>query len=170
MVVGVVKEKYSVEISRCPISGKIVSEYWRNAEGGLHRPDGPAVIETDRITGVVTEEQYYLNGEIHRPDGEPAMINYCHKTGNVLRKAWLENDILVRSGGLPTMEYFDGHTQKLVRAEYQISRGGSCKSRLHRLDGPAVITFDPVSGKQTGALFYKNGRKASSPLGSTFGR
>lgn len=41
---------------------------WRDADGKLHRPDGPAVIWADGT------EEYWLHGERHREDG-PAVIN-----------------------------------------------------------------------------------------------
>jgi hypothetical protein len=70
------------------------TQFWYNAEGWLHREDGPAVIWTDG------DEEWYQDGLLHRMDG-PAVI---HSTGE---QQWFVHDVRHRLTG-PARIYADG--------------------------------------------------------------
>jgi hypothetical protein len=94
---------------------KFGNRFWRNANGDLHRLDGPA------IESVYGNKQWYQNGLLHRLDG-PA-VEYANG-----RKSWFKNGKLHRLDG-PAAEYFDG-----TKSWFQ-------NGKLHRLDGPAREYF-----------------------------
>jgi hypothetical protein len=89
---------------------------WRNANGDLHRLDGPAL---ESIFGL---KAWYENGLLHRLDG-PA-IEQADRN-----KEWYQNGEKHRTDG-PAALYFDG-----TRVWYQ-------NGKLHRLDGPAIERGD----------------------------
>jgi hypothetical protein len=62
---------------------------WRK-DGKLDRADGPAVIERDRVTGVVIVEQWFKDGKPDRADG-PAIILRDPMTGDITFDEWLKN-------------------------------------------------------------------------------
>jgi hypothetical protein len=103
-----------------PTSGRHVSadgrEFWLNAEGKLHRDDGPAVEYGDG------SKAWYRNGTFHREDG-PA---YESADGT---KVWCRNGRVHRDGG-PACISPDGY-----EAWYQ-------DHKLHRDDGPALVRPD----------------------------
>jgi hypothetical protein len=70
------------------------SKLWRNANGDLHRVDGPAVIYADG------HKEWWQNCELHRDDG-PAVIN---ADGD---KFWCQHGKFHRVDG-PAIEYADG--------------------------------------------------------------
>ena len=85
---------------------------YRNAEGQLHREDGPAVeyVDGDKV--------WYLNGQLHREDG-PAIE---HADGY---KVWYLNDKRHREDG-PAIEHADGYKEWWLN------------NKRHREDGPAI--------------------------------
>ncbi len=89
-------EIYEVTITREVASGVAVSESWRNQAGRRHRPDGPAEIKRDPITGVITNEAWFQNGQSHRVDG-PAIITRHAKTGVTTYSAWYSHDEKIKA-------------------------------------------------------------------------
>jgi len=158
-VVSIVEEHYKVRISRCPVSGVIVEEEWKNQNGLLHRIDGPALIERNRDVDVETHRAFWLNGQRHRSHGKPALLEFGQSSGLLFRRVWLEHGKFVRPDNLPHVEWLDEETGIVVRAEYRIKNNTKYGSSLHRENGPALLKFDRVSGDQTGAEFYRFGRK-----------
>ena len=61
------KETLTVETSK---RGTIT---YRNADGKLHNPDGPAAIYTDG------GKAYYINGQLHNPNGPALVYTNGHK-------------------------------------------------------------------------------------------
>ncbi|MDD9911210.1 MAG: hypothetical protein OXR62_16200 [Ahrensia sp.] len=60
----------------------------------LHREDGPAWIERDRLTGRETTEWWYQNGLRHREDG-PAVLEKTDRTGiTTLEEHWQEGELI----------------------------------------------------------------------------
>jgi hypothetical protein len=57
---------------------------YRNADGELHNPDGPAIIDADG-------EWHYINGQLHNPNGPAVIYANGHKeyyiNGEELTKA-----------------------------------------------------------------------------------
>jgi hypothetical protein len=66
-------------------------ETWYDADGRKHRIGGPAHIEQDPKTGVVTHESYFVHGKCHREDG-PAVIRHYAKTGRLTGQWWYLNN------------------------------------------------------------------------------
>ena len=73
-------------------NGSVLSEEWLDADGRLHREDGPAWIKY-HADGSVLSEEWFVDDKLHREDG-PAMIWY-HADGSVMYKAWHVNDMLL---------------------------------------------------------------------------
>ena len=76
-----------------------VKETWENDENRWHKLYGPAQIYYDK-NGLVSRENYYLNGNLHREDG-PAIIQYnengdakyehfCLNDRVLIFKSWIE--------------------------------------------------------------------------------
>jgi len=63
-------------------SEPVLVMYHKN--GKLHRDDGSASYLVDPATGVVTNENWYLDGEPHRNDGQPSTIQRNSETGEVV--------------------------------------------------------------------------------------
>lgn len=91
-------------------------------EGLLHRTDGPAIIEADG------SEHWYIRGKTHREDG-PAITNIFEDHSK--EELWYWEDELHRIGGPAYTEYApDG---SVVNQEW-LENG-----KLHRTDGPALL-------------------------------
>ena len=73
-------------IERDPATDTVICEEWWS-DGTLHRVDGPAVIERDPATGIVTREDWWNDGSLHRTDG-PAIIERDPATGIVTCEEW----------------------------------------------------------------------------------
>ena len=67
---------------------KKTEKYFLNANGKLHRENGPAEISYYE-SGGKEDEHYYINGVLHRLDG-PAFISY-HGNGKIKREAYYIN-------------------------------------------------------------------------------
>ena len=91
-------------------------EFWRNANGDLHRENAPAI---ERADGA---KEWWINGRLHREDGPAGEM----ANGD---KHWYQNSKFHREDG-PAVERADG------TVEYWINDG------LHREDGPAVERAD----------------------------
>lgn len=66
------------------------SEIWSLATVGLHRLDGPALFECDPSTGVVTQEEWHVNGRRHRTNG-PALVHRNSQTGEIYKSEFWQN-------------------------------------------------------------------------------
>lgn len=158
-VVGVVQEHFQVTICRCPISGVITDEEWRDHDGLLHRWDEPAIVRRERDTGIVTERSWYWRNQLHRPSDEPAMLEYAEQSGKLIRRHWLLHGEYSRPHDRPHIEWVDEETGVVVRAEYRLKTSPGKRSQLHRETGPALILFDRYTGEPTEAHLYRFGRK-----------
>lgn len=158
-VVGVIQEHFKVSVCKCPLSGVISEEEWRDHNGLLHRWDEPAITRRDRDSGVVTERSFCWRDQLHRTNGEPAQLLYEERSGQLIRRAWLVHGEYSRLNDLPHVELLDERTGNIVRAEYRIRMDGGRRSALHRETGPALLLFDRISGQKTDSAFYRFGRK-----------
>lgn len=161
-----IDENYIVRTYRCPESGVVVSEQWGTSKFPRHRTGGPAVIDRDRDTGTETFIGYFENNLRHREGGLPSDQEF-DKEGNLIWQAFRVRGEYERENDLPHCEEFDPETGQCIRAEYRIKnphfRGLGKTSLLHRMNGPAVLTYDRLTGELTGATFYRSGRKQSPP-------
>lgn len=162
LVIKLIDEHYRVRIVRCPESGIITEERWENHDRLHHRLDGPALINRDRFSGHVTSMLFLVNGEYHRADGEPAQLEFDETTGVCTVRAYFVDGRSWRPDGLPHVERIDPETGILWQAEYWDNRPEWDRPKRHRVDGPALITYDRLTGEQTDALYYVNGRKRAS--------
>jgi hypothetical protein len=69
-----------------PVTGVVTREEWRT-DGKLDRAGGPAFILRDDITGIVACEAWWKDGKIDRADG-PAFIDRDEATGTVTYEEW----------------------------------------------------------------------------------
>lgn len=125
------------------------TESWRDAEGRLHREDGPAwACWLTHPNGVrYTEEKWYRHGVLHRM-GAPARIKTCR--GEICAASWWTDGRLHREDGpAKTGEYGDYWFRhgKLHRDEGPAKQFGDIyyawykDGKLHRDDGPARVRY-----------------------------
>lgn len=158
-MVLLVEEISKVKILRCPETGIAVFETYEDEIGHLHREGAPASIERDRDTGLDIRLMYYFRDLSHRSGGEPAVQSFSHETNALIWRSWREHGEYFRADDLPHVEVLDPRTGNVIRAEYRIRNDTKKGYALHRENGPAVITFNKDTGKQTGTEFYRFGRK-----------
>ncbi|MEL7444252.1 MAG: hypothetical protein AAGK02_00370 [Pseudomonadota bacterium] len=155
-------EHYRVKKYRCPISGIVTLERWENTKGELHNPDGPALVARDQSSGHTTSIRYAIDGHYHRPNGEPAQLEFDPQSGACIHRSFFINGMPARPDGLPHIEWVDPDTSIVYQAEYWDDRPEWDRPKRHRTDGPALLTFNRVSGEESGAAFYVNGRKRAN--------
>ncbi len=111
-------KKYKVVITANGTLGYCEQEdkVYKNADGQLHREDGPAV---EYANG---EQRWYINGKLHRTDGPAIAGNIGTKTEYAF---WFINGICHREDG-PAVECNDG------------SKFWYINGKLQRVDGPAA--------------------------------
>ncbi len=108
-------------------SGKWQSTVWRNAEGQLHRVDGPAFERSDG------HAEWWEKGKRHRENG-PAM-EYAGGS-----KFWYLNGKYHREAG-PAVEWADGMKKWFLNGEWQRTEYYNEEGQLHREDGPAAVVW-----------------------------
>lgn len=166
-MVLLVEEISKVKILRCPETGIAVYETHEDKNGYFHREGAPATIERDRDTGSSIRLMYYFRDLSHRSGGKPAVQSFSHETKAPIWRAWREHGEYFRAGDLPHVEVLDAQTGHVIRAEYRLRNDTKKGYYLHREKGPAVITFNKDTGEQTGAVFYRFGRKQNIPNAPT---
>jgi hypothetical protein len=94
-------------------------EAYYDAQGVLHKEDGPARIWNDGV------EEWYINGRLHRDNDLPAF-----KGRN--KQIWYQHGKVHRVGKPAVLYEYEGanHTK---REEWHVD--GKC----HKLDGPAIL-------------------------------
>jgi len=85
------------------------STIYRDAEGRMHRDEGPAYIERGQKTGRVWRVVYYQHGMRHREEG-PAVIWYGDE-GYVTHMEYWEEGRWIRSHR-PLVKIFPGDTRE----------------------------------------------------------
>jgi hypothetical protein len=125
------------------------TESWRDAEGRLHREDGPAwACWLTHPNGVrYTEEKWYRHGVLHRM-GAPARIKTCR--GEIYAASWwLDGQLHRNDGPAKTGQYGDcwfrhgkphrdeGPARQFGESYYAWYIDG----KLHRVEGPARIRY-----------------------------
>lgn len=83
-------------------NGLIASKEWHNAEGQLHREDGPAAVYWNE-NGTLTSREWRQNGQLHR-EGGPAQIT-TYPDGAPKAEMWLNNGQLHREDGPALIRY-----------------------------------------------------------------
>ena len=83
-------------------NSSVLSEEWLDADGRLHREDGPAWIKY-HADGSVRSEAWCFDDKLHREDGQ-AWISY-NADGSVLSEAWCFDDKLHRADGPAWISY-----------------------------------------------------------------
>jgi hypothetical protein len=120
----------------------------RNEKGDLHCDDGPAVFDEKK-----EYVKYYKNGKLHRLDG-PAVIQPIYVDGKNTVEEWYLNGLLHRDGDEPavnntsiTKAGFEGYEKRYHKY-----------GKLHRLNGPARILYDPHESEDCGLMYewFKN--------------
>jgi len=128
---------------------------YRNADGLLHRVDGPACIYSDG------SQKWYKNGELHRDDGPSVILpngyQEWHQNGRLHRvdgpalifangsQRWYKNGLDHREDG-PAVIRVDGY-----KAWYK-------NGRIHREDGPAIEWFNGFK------IWYLNGVEVTEQI------
>jgi antitoxin component YwqK of YwqJK toxin-antitoxin module len=97
------RTKYSKVFIEVFVTYKHTFEKWKNADGVLHRDDGPAII-IYFSNGTIESESFYINGKLHREDG-PAIIIYF-SNGTIESESFYISDKLHREDG-PSQIYYN---------------------------------------------------------------
>lgn len=133
-------------------TGKLTKATWYK-DGEINRDnDKPARIIIDPRTDILTFEQYFKNGTIHRDNG-PAHIERDPATGKAIWEEWLENGQRHRPDNLPALISRNPMTLIVTSEHY------TKKRLLHRTDGPAYIVRDEQTGEVLEEEYYVNGEQ-----------
>ena len=100
--------------------------------------------------GWMCKESWYLDGKLHK-ELEPAVI-ILDSSGGVAIERWFANGVLHR-GDDDGPAFCRYHEDTRVVIEERWYQGG----RLHADYGPAIITRDPVTGRETGRSYFRHG-------------
>jgi hypothetical protein len=84
---------------------------YRNADGKLHNPDGPAVV------GLNGEKEYWINGKLHNPNGPAAIYANGYRSHWIHGKLHNSNGPAVIWGHGQHKEYYI-NGEKLNKAEF----------------------------------------------------
>lgn len=115
------KEEFIANNSfRVEVNGGIV-EFHQNANGEIHREDGPAIVYGDGTM------EWYQHDKLHRDNG-PALDWSCLKPG---AGVWFQNGKRHREDG-PAVIYGDENMSEKLGERWYIN------GELHREDGPAI--------------------------------
>jgi len=149
------------KIERWRANGQVADEQYFDADGKLHRENGPASISRYGSNGAVGHIYYYRHGEPHRSDG-PAQQNWW-SDGSLEWEVWYLDGKKHREGN---------HAAETIMAadgDYVSDEGHYLNGRLHRTDGPALIKRSlDRSGRSprviiTEQKFYYNGLQQTGP-------
>ncbi len=111
------KTTYHVEIEIDETSGEVISETWRNGDGQLDRPNGPAVVS--KLENQQMEYRaWYQRGKLSRTDGGPASIHLDLSSGKPLQQIWASNDEKHREGGEPAVIKYRRNSDEPEAVEY----------------------------------------------------
>jgi len=148
-----IKETYSVEVTRDPVSGKVLTECWHNSVGQRsRRGDMPAEIEYCPETGSQIAMRWLSKDKLHREGDKPAFIVVDPDSGTHLIEHYIVMGIEHRDGDKPT--YIDRNANGRV-VELQFHKNG----HLHRLNAPAHEEFDPETGASVYREFWVEGQE-----------
>lgn len=141
-------EKGSIEFER---DGHTITCKWLDADGKLHREDGPALESAARtVVRPKWQQSWYRHGVLHR-DGSPASIDYREET-------WYQNGVIHRVGGPATIDKnlgegvfqrkwiqngeFKREDDKHTQEDRDGKRWYNSDCVLHRENGPAFVGHD----------------------------
>ncbi len=163
---------------------KVMREIWRH---GLdkHRDDGPALIERDLETGIITNEIWFRQGQTHRAGDLPAQIQRDPFTGTIIAEEWWENNKGHRIGapncvgvdpvsGIVVNEYWgqngvfhreDGPAEihRHARTGILVFERWWAHGQFHRDNGPAEIDRHPETGEITYQQYWVRGVSPDGP-------
>ena len=150
---------YSVEIDYDPVSGKIISERWRNQNGKFDRPcDLPAYIQYCPDTGIPIHQRWHDGIAQQRMNDKPAVIVTNSSTGSIVVESYEIMNQCHREGDKPALIYRD-ESGNLIEESYW--QHGKC----HRNPslGPAKIYYDEVTGEKSEIEYWFNGIQIDPP-------
>jgi hypothetical protein len=142
-------------------SGVIVrEEYLRDKKRHRNPREGPAFIERDRVTGIITAEEYWVNAVLHREDG-PARIGR-EADGNVFFEEYCFNGQLHRNsadGPAVVVRSWDTGIGIVLAEEYYWC------GKFHRdcSEGPARIFREMDTGKLYNEEYWVDGKAVTAP-------
>jgi hypothetical protein len=126
-------------------------EIYLDAEGRLHRDDGPAIVTPGPDYCAIqfyTEERYYYHGQLHRT-GAPAIVR--HRLADSIIEFNRPHEKWYHMGKLHRLDGPAIVNEDVMRNKYY--RDGE----LHRVDGPAVIRFN-YDTEFDEEMWYLNGK------------
>ncbi len=144
-----------IEVEYHPLTHKKIKETYLDDEGRPHREDGPAM-RTFTPTGLELSSTYFQHGVITRDDGpaieELDLENQYHKL------VWLRDGLKDRDDGPAEI-----CTDLISGVEFSV-----CfyrHNKMHRSQGPALITRDRDTGDVNAKFVVINGQQ--QPNGSS---
>lgn len=103
----------------CLLNGILTQDVWLQ-EGKIHRVGAPARVCRDDADGLEHSIEYFENGERHRTDGGPALIErdvWSHF--GVIKSAWYKHGKLHRTDGGPALIQREVlHSDNVVKSEW----------------------------------------------------
>lgn len=103
----------------CLLNGILTQDVWLQ-EGKIHREGAPARVCRNDADGLEHSIEYFENGERHRTDGGPALIERdLNEPHGVTKSAWYRYGKLHRADGGPALIEQEIHpTEKIVKSEW----------------------------------------------------
>ncbi|WP_299587678.1 hypothetical protein [uncultured Tateyamaria sp.] len=133
--------------------GNLIRETTRNEAGDLDRlGDQPAVIDYCPKTGVAKRWEWWRDQKPHRDGDKPAIYEIYPETGQERGRAYYKN------GKAHTEENEVTAVRYTERGTY-ISRSFSIAGRRHRTDGPALETYNRDTGELERAQYFLMGKE-----------
>ncbi len=130
--------------------GVLIEETWM-CDGQIHRTDGPASLYWD-ADGTLRHEAWFLYGKAHRTDG-PAKKTWRSTDGTLSAEMWFQNDQLHRTDAPAQKEWFPDGT---LFYEAWFLHG-----KVHRTDGPAKKSWRRTDGTLADERWYLDGKETS---------
>lgn len=148
---------YRVETIMHQGSGKLWIERFYNSDGRQERAGGlPSEITYCEDTGLPRSYMWHRNGDLHRNDDLPAVLNLDPETGQHIRETYVVDGLPHRVGDKPAEIEWDWNGKVVLERYYY-------RGQVHRENGPAEITYDPDTGEILEETFVKYGREVPRP-------
>lgn len=115
------KKEYFVTVECDADNNNIISQVWRDQNGDLNNPIGPAIKRYDRGTGQLMEERWMRNDHTSRLESEgPALILYDPSNGKITKEMYFADGKLHRVYGAAVI-HRNSESGVVTHSEYFIS-------------------------------------------------
>ena len=153
-------------------NGQVFCEEYTNDQRQLHREDGPAVISRNKVTLLLEEIHYCINGALYRDNDLPAFTSYHYNTEVIEMEKWYFNGkrhrgtkpaakLYFPDGSIKTMEWFNHGLRHNLggAATIHYKRDGTIDNVKYYIDG--VMCFSREQYEKELELYGKDYFKIS---------